>query len=156
MPPAVWRDGQGDFGVGGLSSGGYVVTAAGADEITLERERPLLGGAAGDRAVRLVHDIGGRNAVAAFLDGDIDSTSVSIVDAPWLAYDEGLGPQLRETPSLALTYLGIDTTEPPFDDVRVRQADRRRRGLAAHRGARVARWAHAREEHGSAGHPGRR
>ena len=49
-------------------------------------------------------------------------TDVSIVDAPWIAYDEQLGPQLRETPSLALTYLGVDTTSPPFDDLRVRQA----------------------------------
>ena len=72
--------------------------------------------------MRLVLDIGGRSPVAAFLDGDLDHTAVSIVDAPWIAYDEQLGPQLRETPSLAITYLGVDTTAPPFDDVRVRQA----------------------------------
>jgi ABC-type oligopeptide transport system substrate-binding subunit len=122
VPPAAWRDGRDDFGVGGVSSGGYVVTAAGADEITLERNERYWAGPAAISSVRLVHDIGGRNPVAAFLDGDIDSTSVSIIDAPWLAYDEGLGPQLRETPSLTLTYLGIDTREPPFDDAQVRRA----------------------------------
>jgi ABC-type oligopeptide transport system substrate-binding subunit len=122
VPPAAWRDGRADFGVGGVSSGGYVVTAAGADEIALQRNERYWAGPPAITAVRLVHDISGRNPVAAFLDDDIDSTSVSIIDAPWLAYDERLGPQLRETPSLTLTYLGIDTTERPFDNVRVRQA----------------------------------
>jgi oligopeptide transport system substrate-binding protein len=33
-----------------------------------------------------------------------------------------LGQQLRSAPSLSLTYLGVDTTTPPFNDLRVRQA----------------------------------
>ena len=33
-----------------------------------------------------------------------------------------LGPQLREVGSLSTDYYGFDTTVPPFDDVRVRQA----------------------------------
>jgi oligopeptide transport system substrate-binding protein len=72
--------------------------------------------------VRLLLDIDGRSPVAAFEADDLDYTEVSIIDAPWIPYDRELGPQLRETPSFSLTYLGIDTTSEPFDDVRVRQA----------------------------------
>jgi oligopeptide transport system substrate-binding protein len=72
--------------------------------------------------VRLVLDIDGRSPITAFESDELDYTSVSVVDAPWIPYDRVLGPQLRETRSLDLTYLGIDTTRPPFDDVRVRQA----------------------------------
>ena len=57
----------------------------------------------------------------------------------WIAYDRSLGPDLREVPSLAVQYYGFDTTRPPFDDVRVRQAFgaavdwRRSRRSARHR-----------------------
>ena len=54
--------------------------------------------------------------------GDLDYTGISSVDASWIAYDPTLGPQLREVPSLSIEYYGFDTTPPPFDDVRVRQA----------------------------------
>jgi ABC-type oligopeptide transport system substrate-binding subunit len=122
VPPAVWRDGQAAFGAGAVASGGYSVATASQGEITLERNSRYWAGPPPIPTVRLVLDIGGRSPVAAFLAGDVDVTDVAIVDAPWIAYDETLGPQLRKTPSLALTYLGVDTTEPPFDDVRVRQA----------------------------------
>ncbi len=122
VPPAAWRDGQDAFGVGAVVSGGYAVADATGDEITLQRNARYWAGSPAIPTVRLVLDIGGRSAVAAFLEGDLDYTEVSIVDAPWIAYDEQLGPQLRETPSLSLTYVGVDTTEAPFDDVRVRQA----------------------------------
>jgi oligopeptide transport system substrate-binding protein len=39
-----------------------------------------------------------------------------------VAYDRELGPQLRRTQGLDVQFLGFDTTRPPFDDVRVRQA----------------------------------
>jgi oligopeptide transport system substrate-binding protein len=122
VPPTAWRDQQDDFGVGSVVSGGYSVAAAAPSEITLQRNDRYWAGPPAIPTVSLVLDIGGRSPVAAFLDGDVDATSVAIVDAPWIGYDERLGPQLRETPSLTLTYLGVDTTEPPFDDVRVRQA----------------------------------
>ena len=47
---------------------------------------------------------------------------ISALDARWVAYDRELGPQLRRTQGLAVQYLGFDTTRPPFDDARVRQA----------------------------------
>jgi oligopeptide transport system substrate-binding protein len=142
VPPAAWRDRQDAFGAGAVVSGGYSVTAAGPSEITLQRNDRYWAGPPAIPIVRLVLDIGGRSPVAAFLDGDVDVTSVAIVDAPWIAYDETLGPQLRETPSLTLTYLGVDTTEPPFDDVRVRRAlgaavDWRRIGALASFGGQV-------------------
>lgn len=122
VPPAAWRDGQDVLGVGATVSGGYSVAAESTEEITLERNERYWAGPPAIPTVRLVLDIGGRSPVAAFLDDDLDYTEVSIVDAPWIAYDEQLGPQLRETPSLAITYAGVDTTAPPFDDVRVRKA----------------------------------
>ena len=122
VPPAAWRDGQDVFGVGAAVSGGYAVAAESAEEITLVRNERYWAGPPAIPTVRLVLDIGGRSPVAAFLDDDLDYTEVSIVDAPWIAYDEQLGAQLRETPSLAITYVGVNTAVPPFDDVRVRQA----------------------------------
>jgi ABC-type oligopeptide transport system substrate-binding subunit len=122
VPPSVWRDGADEFGPGAVVSGGYQVKAVSEEEITLEGNARYM---AGTPAIPHVHhelDIGGRSPVAAFEAGDLDYTEVSLVDAPWIPYDRGLGPQLRQTPSLSLTYIGIDTTQKPFDDVRVRQA----------------------------------
>ena len=122
VPPAAWRDGQAAFGVDAVVSGGYAVTASTAEEITLKRNERYWAGSPAIPTVRLILDIAARSPVAAFEDGDLDYTGISLIDAPWIAYDPNLGPQLRETPSLALTYLGIDTTKPPFNDVRVRRA----------------------------------
>jgi oligopeptide transport system substrate-binding protein len=122
VPPAAWRDGQDVFGPGEVVSGGYQVKAVTDQEITLEANARYWAGLPAIATVHLVLDIGGRSPVAAFESGDLDYTEISLVDAPWIPYDRGLGPQLRQTPSLALTYLGIDTTTAPFDDVRVRQA----------------------------------
>jgi len=122
VPPTAWRDGRAAFGIDGVVSGGYSVAAATDAEITLRRNERYWAGAPAIATVHLVLDIGGRSPVAAFESGDLDYTSISLTDAPWVAYDPTLGPQLRSAPSLALTYLGIDTRRAPFDDVRVRQA----------------------------------
>ena len=122
VPPAAWRDGKAAFGVDAIVSGGYMVTGATDEEITLERNDRYWAGAPAIRTVRLIMDIGGRSAVAAFQSGDLDYTDISSIDAPWIPFDRELGPQLRETSSLSLTYLGLTTTTKPFDDVRVRQA----------------------------------
>jgi len=122
VPPAAWRDNRKTFGAGAVVSGGYEVASAGSSEIVLTRNEQYWAGPPAIPTVRLVLDIGGRNPIQAFEDGDLDWTEVSAIDAPWIPYDRSLGPQLRETSSLSLTYLGFDTSRPPFDDVRVRQA----------------------------------
>ncbi|HET9853189.1 MAG TPA: peptide ABC transporter substrate-binding protein [Candidatus Limnocylindrales bacterium] len=122
VPPAVWRDGRDAFGPDQPVSGGYEVASVSSNEIVLQRNERYWAGPPAIPTVRLVLDIGGRSPVAAFESDDIDYTSVSSVDAPWIPYDPGLGPDLRETSSLDLTYLALDTTRAPFDDVRVRQA----------------------------------
>lgn len=122
VPPAAWRDGRAAFGEGAVVSGGYAVGSVTASEMVLERNEHYWAGPPAIPTVRLVLDIGGRNPIAAFTAGDLDWAEVSSIDAPWIPYDETLGPQLRQTPSLSLTYLGFDTTRRPFDDVRVRQA----------------------------------
>ncbi|HJP87936.1 MAG TPA: peptide ABC transporter substrate-binding protein [Candidatus Limnocylindrales bacterium] len=122
VPPAAWRDGQKVFGKGGAVSGGYAVDSISDKEIVLTRNERYWAGSPAISTVRLVTDIDGRNPIAAFADGDLDWTEVSTLDAPWIPYDKDLGPQLRQTESLALTYMGFDTSRAPFNDVRVRQA----------------------------------
>ncbi len=103
-------------------SGGYRVESIDMDGFDLvANERYWAGAPAIDR-IRLVTDLGGKSAVEAFEDGELDYTPISVYDASWIRYDPGLGPQLREVPSLAVSYLGFDASRPPFDDVRVRQA----------------------------------
>lgn len=122
VPTPVWQDGRDLFGPGAPGSGGFTVEAVNADEITLTRNERYWAGAPAIQTVHLLLDLGGQNPVAAFDAGDLDYTEISSIDAPWIPYDRDLGPQLREVSSLSLTYLGIDTTTAPFDDVRVRQA----------------------------------
>jgi len=122
VPPAARSDGQAGFGIGAVVSGGYSVSAVTDAEITLKRNERYWAGPPAIPTVHLVLDIQGRSPVAAFEAGDVDYTAISLTDAPWIAYDPTIGPELRATPSLALTYLGLDTSKAPFDDVRVRQA----------------------------------
>ena len=106
---------------GFVGSGGYVLSAATDTTTTLTANDHYWAGAPSITTVELV-DIGGRSPVAAFEAGDVDLTSIFSFDAPWISYDPTLGPQLREDESLSLNYYGFDTSRPPFDDVKVRQA----------------------------------
>ncbi len=105
-----------------VGSGGYVLTAATPAMTTLTANDHYWAGRPAIATVQLVHDIGGRSSVAAFEADDIDLADVSPFDATWLAYDATLGPLLRRTDGLSVEYYGFDTSRPPFNDVRVRQA----------------------------------
>jgi oligopeptide transport system substrate-binding protein len=105
-----------------VGSGGYTLKAETATTTTLAANDRFWAGRPAIATVELVHDIGGRSPVAAFEADDIDLTDVSPFDATWLAYDDALGPQLRRTDGLSIQYYGFDTSRPPFNDVRVRQA----------------------------------
>jgi oligopeptide transport system substrate-binding protein len=122
IPPGVGEDPSALLPDGFVGSGAYVLSAVSEEVTTLQANDRYWAGTPPIPTVELVHDIGGRSPVAAFEEGDIDLTSVFSIDATWLAFDEALGPQLREGGSLATNYYGFDTTRPPFDDVRVRQA----------------------------------
>jgi oligopeptide transport system substrate-binding protein len=105
-----------------VGSGGYVLESVGADRLTLVANERYWAGRPAIGTVHLVNDLGGRSIVAAYEDGDLDYSPISGLDAPWIRYDETLGPDLREETTPSVTYLAFDTLRPPFDDVRVRRA----------------------------------
>jgi oligopeptide transport system substrate-binding protein len=122
VPPATCAGAQQTLGVCGVASGAYQLESASPAEIRLVANDHYWAGAPPIRTVHLLSDIGGRSPVAAFEAGDLDYAPIAPNDASWIAYDETLGPQLRTVPSLALTYLGFDTSRPPFDKALVRRA----------------------------------
>jgi oligopeptide transport system substrate-binding protein len=122
VPPSIWRDGGSVPPTGQVVSGGYSISAASPTELTLTANPRYWAGEPAIRTAHLVTDIGNRNPVAAFEAGDVDSIAIASTDASWIAFDPTLGPQLRRVPELTLTYLGFDTTRPPFDDPLVRRA----------------------------------
>ena len=105
-----------------VGSGGYTIEAAEPGSTTLAANPRYWAGEPAISEIELVHDIGGRSAVQVYEAGEIDYAPIGSFDASWIAYDPTLGPELREVPSLSVQYYGFDTSRPPFDDVRVRQA----------------------------------
>jgi ABC-type transport system substrate-binding protein len=123
VPPVVGQDpaalAPGDAFV---ASGGYRLTGSTASGLLLTANERYWAGVPAIGSIELVGDLGGRSEVAAFEADELDYAPIGGFDATWIAYDETLGPQLREVGSLSVTYYGFDTTRPPFDDARVRQA----------------------------------
>lgn len=107
---------------GFVASGGYRLVEETADALVLAANERYWAGPPALATIDVVTDLGGRSSVAAFEEGELDYTAISDSDASWIVYDESLGPQLREVPSLSVDYYGFDAGRPPFDDVRVRQA----------------------------------
>jgi oligopeptide transport system substrate-binding protein len=122
VPPGVGEDPSALEPGGFVGSGAYTLQRANDDQTTIVANDHYWAGPPAIKTIDLIHNIGGRSPVQAFEDGDVDLTNVFPFDATWIAYDETLGPQLREGTSLSVNYYGFDTTRPPFDDVRVRQA----------------------------------
>ena len=122
VPASVWRDGRSVPPTDQVVSGGYAISAATPSELTLTANPRYWAGEPAIKTVHLITDIGNRNPVAAFQAGDVDSIQIGSTDASWIAYDPTLGPQLRQVPALSLTYLGFDTSKPPFSDPLVRRA----------------------------------
>ena len=109
-------------GTGFVGSGGYVLSGENGTDLTLTANPHYWAGTPAIATIELIGDLGGRSEVTAFEANELDYAPIASYDAAWIAYDETLGPQLREVGSLSVTYYGFDTTRPPFDDIRVRQA----------------------------------
>ena len=105
-----------------VASGGYQLVEAGPTQLTLHANPRYWAGEPAIATITVVTDLGGRSAVGAFEDGELDYAPVGSADASWIAYDAALGPQLREVASMSTDYYGFTADTPPFDDVRVRQA----------------------------------
>ncbi|HET9344153.1 MAG TPA: peptide ABC transporter substrate-binding protein [Candidatus Limnocylindrales bacterium] len=122
VPPGVGEDPTALEPSGFVGSGAYVLQTVTDEQTTIVASDHYWAGRPAIPTIELVHDIGGRSPVQAFEEDDVDLTNVFAFDATWIAYDENLGPQLREGASLSVNYYGFDTSRPPFDDARVRQA----------------------------------
>jgi len=123
VPPGVGEDPRAlQAGVAFVASGGYKLTSAAPGLMTLSANAAYWAGTPDIGQVLVVTDLGGASGVDAFQRRELDYTFVSEFDASWIAYDSGLGPLLREVPSLSTDFYGFDTSRPPFDDVRVRRA----------------------------------
>ena len=122
VPPSIWRDKGEVPTTDQVVSGAYSISAVTSSELTFTANPRYWAGKPPITTVHLITDVGGRSPVAVFEAGDVDDIAIASNDASWIAYDPTLGPSLRRVPDLSLTYLGFDTSKPPFDDVRLRRA----------------------------------
>ena len=120
--PISPRGGLGFPGGTFVGSGGYLLSKVGIDGYTLTANSHYWAGTASIRTISAKFDLGSAGPVQAFIDGDVDWTSIASGSASWIAWDRDLGPSLRHSGSLSTEYLGFNTTTAPFNDVRVRQA----------------------------------
>ena len=123
VPPGIVRGGAGlDAGAGFVASGGYVLSGKTPTELQLTANPHYWAGPPSLTRVTLVTDLGGKSPVDVFGAGTLDWTPVGPEDASWIGFDRTLGPQLRSSADLAVTYFGFDTRRAPFNDPRVRRA----------------------------------
>ena len=123
VPPGVGQEADALLpGDAFVVSGGYRLTEVTAQAMVLTSNERYWAGPPAITTITVTNDLGGLSAVDAFQSDDLDYAPISEFDASWIAYDADLGPQLRQVPSLSTVYYGFDAGDPPFDDVRVRQA----------------------------------
>lgn len=123
VPPGVGRDSAAlRPGTSFVASGGYVLADLSPTQFTLTPNPHYWAGPPAISEIEVATDLGGKSPVDQFLAGNLDWTPIGSSDASWIAYDRELGPDLRSSADLAVTYYGFDTLRPPFSDVRVRRA----------------------------------
>lgn len=113
-----------------VGSGPYVIDRQDGDDLVLRANPRYVAGPPPIRELHWVASIDG-DGVTAFANDQLDLAPVASADAGWISYDADLGRRLHQSAAMTVQYLGFDTTRPPFDDARVRQAfalalDRRR------------------------------
>lgn len=72
---------------------------------------------------RVVYTLGGGSAITMYENDEIDVTGVGLNDIERVRDPaEPLNKELHEAPRMDVWYIGFNVEEPPFDDVKVRQA----------------------------------
>lgn len=123
VPPAVRAEGASVIVPDGfVGSGGYTLTAIVPDQIVLRANERYWAGKPAIDTVDLVTENGSHVPVPEFEGGAVDYAGLYSGDAAWIGYDATLGPMMRSIPNPTTTYVGFDTSRPPFDDVLVRRA----------------------------------
>lgn len=125
QPTPTWQR-AGSF----VGSGPYIVASQAQTDLVLRGNPRYVGGPPTIDEVQWTGHLQG-DATSAFSANRLDLTEVAPWDATWIRYDRNLGPHLHPAAALSVAFFGLDTTRPPFDDVRVRRAfalalDRRR------------------------------
>ena len=106
---------------GFIGSGPYVADSLDDQALVLVANPEYVAGAPPITRVQWLTQVES-DSVAAYADDQVDLVGVSPFDASWIAFDPDFGPALHEAAPLSVQYFGFDTTRPPFDDARVRQA----------------------------------
>jgi ABC-type transport system substrate-binding protein len=105
-----------------VGSGGYRLIDEGATDLTLVANPHYWAGPPAIGTITVTTTLQGASPVDRFQAKALDYVFIDSADARWIAYDRTLGPRLLGVPGMSTDYYGFDTTKPPFDDVRVRQA----------------------------------
>ena len=91
------------------------------EELVLVPNDRYYGGPPTVRKVRFL--LTGGSMMTMYENGELDSTPVSIIDIDRVSDPQNpLSKELVVTPSFSTSYLGFNIYQPPFDDVKVRQA----------------------------------
>ena len=106
---------------GFVGSGPYVVDRLDGTDLVLRANDQYVAGPPPIEEVRFVGMLDG-DPVSAYAGGGLDLVSIGSFDAGWIAYDPELGASLHRGAASSIQFFGFDTTEPPFDDARVRRA----------------------------------